>query len=103
MIMLIAGFFLIIILWAALAEVDQSVVAPGEVRPGGKVKVVNHPEGGAVAEVLVRDGDLVDSGQALLILDDQIIKAEEVRLRGDLLALEAQLARGSRRGRGLFR
>jgi adhesin transport system membrane fusion protein len=100
MIMLIAGFFLIIILWAALAEVDQSVVAPGEVRPGGKVKVVNHPEGGAVAEVLVRDGDLVDSGQALLILDDQLIKAEEVRLRGDLLALEAQLARLEAEGAG---
>lgn len=93
LIMLIAGFFLIILLWAGLAEVDQSVVAPGEVRPGGKVKVVNHPEGGAVAEVLVRDGDLVDSEQALLLLDDQLIKAEEVRLRGDLLTLEAQLAR----------
>lgn len=93
MIMLIAGFFLVILLWAALAEVDQSVVAPGEVRPGGKVKVVNHPEGGAVAEVLVRDGDLVDAEQALLVLDDQLIRSEEVRLRGDLLALEAQLAR----------
>lgn len=93
LIMLIAGFFLIILLWAGLAEVDQSVVAPGEVRPGGRVKVVNHPEGGAVAEVLVRDGDLVDAEQALLLLDDQLIKAEEVRLRGDLLALEAQLAR----------
>lgn len=93
LIMLIAGFFLIILLWAGLAEVDQSVVAPGEVRPGGRVKVVNHPEGGAVAEVLVRDGDLVDAEQALLLLDDQLIKAEEIRLRGDLLALEAQLAR----------
>lgn len=55
LIMVIAGFFLVIILWAALAVVDQAVVAPGQVRPGGKVKVVNHPEGGAVAEILVRD------------------------------------------------
>jgi adhesin transport system membrane fusion protein len=93
MIMLIAGFFLIILLWAGIAEVDQSVVAPGEVRPGGKVKVVNHPEGGTVAEVLARDGELFEEGQALLVLDDQLIRGEATRLNGDLLALEAQLAR----------
>lgn len=93
LIMVIAGFFLVIILWAALAVVDQAVVAPGQVRPGGKVKVVNHPEGGAVAEILVRDGDLIDKDQAVLILDDQLIRAEVRRLKGDLLTLEAELAR----------
>ncbi|WP_417515946.1 HlyD family type I secretion periplasmic adaptor subunit [Minwuia sp.] len=93
LVMVIGGFFLAILLWAGLAEVDQSVVAPGEVRPGGRVKVVNHPEGGAVAEVLVRDGDLVTEGQALLVLDDQLIRAEVRRLNGDLLTLEADLAR----------
>ncbi|PJK29035.1 HlyD family type I secretion periplasmic adaptor subunit [Minwuia thermotolerans] len=93
LVMVVAGFFVAIILWATLAQVDQAVVAPGEVRPGGRVKVVNHPEGGAVAEILVRDGDLVVEGQALMILDESLLRAEERRLRGDLLTLEAELAR----------
>lgn len=93
LVMVVAGFFVAILLWATLAQVDQAVVAPGEVRPGGRVKVVNHPEGGAVAEILVRDGDLVVEGQALMILDESLLRAEERRLRGDLLTLEAELAR----------
>lgn len=93
LIMVIAAFFLAILLWAGLAQVDQAVVAPGEVRPGGKVKLVNHPEGGTVAEVLVRDGDLVLRDQALILLDDQLIRSEVQRLRGDLLTLEGELAR----------
>lgn len=93
LVLVIGGFFLLIMLWAAFAQVDQAVIAPGEVRPGGRVKVVNHPEGGAVSEILVRDGDLVVADQALLILDDSLIKAEVRRLRGDLLTLEAQLSR----------
>lgn len=93
LVLVIGGFFLLLLLWAALAEVDQAVIAPGEVRPGGRVKVINHPEGGAVSEILVRDGDLVVQDQALLILDDSLLQAEVRRLRGDLLTLEAELAR----------
>jgi len=93
LVLVICGFFIVIIAWAAIAEVDQAVVAQGQVRPGGRVKLVNHPEGGSVAEVMVRDGDLVREGQALLRLDNEIINGEVRRLRGDLQTLEAELAR----------
>lgn len=93
LVLVICAFFIVIIAWAAIAEVDQAVVAQGQVRPGGRVKLVNHPEGGSVAEVLVRDGDLVREGQPLLRLDNEIINGEARRLRGDLQTLEAELAR----------
>lgn len=42
LLVVIAAFFLCFLLWASLAEVQQSVAAPGQVRPDGRVKVVNH-------------------------------------------------------------
>lgn len=93
LILVITGFFIVLLLWAALAEVGQSVIAQGQVRPGDRVKVINHPEGGTVAEILVRDGDFVQAGQSLIRLDRQLIEQEGQRLRGDLEVLEAQLAR----------
>lgn len=93
LVLIICGFFVVIIAWAAIAEVDQAVVAQGQVRPGGRVKLVNHPEGGSVAEIMVRDGDLVRQGDPLLRLDSEIINGEVRRLRGDLQTLEAELAR----------
>ncbi|MDF1732769.1 MAG: HlyD family type I secretion periplasmic adaptor subunit [Minwuia sp.] len=93
LVLIICGFFIVILAWAAIAEVDQAVVAQGQVRPGGRVKLVNHPEGGSVAEIMVRDGDLVRQGDPLLRLDSEIINGEVRRLRGDLQTLEAELAR----------
>lgn len=93
LVLIICGFFIVILAWAAIAEVDQAVVAQGQVRPGGRVKLVNHPEGGSVAQILVRDGDLVRQGDPLLRLDSEIINGEVRRLRGDLQTLEAELAR----------
>ena len=93
LVLVICGFFAVILIWAAIAEVDQAVVAQGQVRPGGRVKLVNHPEGGSVAEILVRDGDLVRQGDPLLRLDSEIINGEVRRQRGDLQTLEAELAR----------
>lgn len=93
LILVITAFFVVLLLWAGLAEVSQSVIASGQVRPGDRVKVINHPEGGTVAEILVRDGDFVTAGQSLMRLDRLLIEQEVRRLRGDLDVLEAQLAR----------
>ncbi len=52
------------------------------VRPDKRVKVVNHPEGGRVTAIMVRDGDEVKKGDVLLSLDPNLI-AEEVEKRRD--------------------
>jgi hypothetical protein len=42
--------------WSALTEVEQVVRADGQVEPAGRVKVINHPDGGRVAEINVVEG-----------------------------------------------
>ena len=56
--------------WAVLAPLDGAAFAPGTVTVKSYKKVVQHLEGGIVANILARDGDLVEQGQPLLILDD---------------------------------
>lgn len=72
------GFFT----WAALASLASAVSAAGAVSVETHRKVIQHLEGGIVADLLVRDGDAVEAGQPLLRLED-------VRPRADLAILEA--------------
>lgn len=85
--------FLSILLWSALAEVDQSASAPGVVRPAGRVKVINHPEGGRIAAILVREGETVGEGQPLVELDPEILDEDVARARSDWEALSVEIAR----------
>ncbi len=55
--------------WAYFAELEEFAVVEGEVVPQGKVKTVQHLEGGIVEEIFVRDGDTVSEGDPLINLD----------------------------------
>ena len=72
-------------LWAIAAPISGSVVGPGVVRVEHNRQSVSHRDGGIVAEILVRDGQLVDAGQPLLALQD-------ARVESSVDLLEAQLA-----------
>ncbi|MEO1102611.1 MAG: HlyD family efflux transporter periplasmic adaptor subunit [Pseudomonadota bacterium] len=61
--------------WAAMARLASAVVAPGVVVATG-ASVVQHPTGGVVAAVHVRDGMAVRTNQPLLSLDDVALAAE---------------------------
>ncbi|MGI9420700.1 MAG: HlyD family type I secretion periplasmic adaptor subunit [Geminicoccaceae bacterium] len=91
LILAIAAMVATTLLWAGLTEVEQVVRAEGRVEPVGRVKIVNHPNGGRVAEVLVTEGEQVLSGQPLLAFDAELIKAEldDLRSRWQAKAAEA--------------
>jgi len=55
--------------WSYFAKLDEVAVANGEVVPQGKVKTVQHLEGGIVQEIFVADGDTVRDGDPLVQLD----------------------------------
>lgn len=57
------------ITWANFATLDEVSIATGEVVPAGKIKVVQHLEGGIILEIYVSEGDTVKEGQTLLQLD----------------------------------
>lgn len=74
--------------WATLAPLHSAVVAPGVLVPETGRKTVKHSEGGSIAEVLVREGDVVRAGQPLLRLD-----RTEAAARFDMLTGEYRQAR----------
>ena len=53
------------LVWMGFAPLDQGVQVPGNVIVVGQRKTVQHPTGGIVDEVLVRDGDVVKAGQVV--------------------------------------
>lgn len=78
------------VVWASFAELDEVAIATGEVVPEGKVKVIQHLEGGVVREIYVADGDVVKEGQPLLQLDlsASSMNKEEMQVRLDALMLQ---------------
>lgn len=80
-------------LWLALAPITAAVVAPGYVKVDLNRRPVQHREGGIVRDVLVRDGQQVKTGDALLILGDVGVDADRMRLDYRLQALRANAAR----------
>jgi HlyD family secretion protein len=61
--------------WAATAQLAGAVVGHGTVVVDSSVKKVQHPTGGVVGEIRVRDGDKVATGDLLIRLDDTIMRA----------------------------
>lgn len=55
--------------WAWTTEVSGAVVIPGHIVVEDNAKKVQHPTGGVVGELLVREGDLVEEGDVLVRLD----------------------------------
>lgn len=55
--------------WAHMGRLDVVSLAAGEVVPSTQVKTVQHLEGGIVSEIMVREGDTVKQGQALVSLE----------------------------------
>jgi len=79
--------------WAAFAPLDSAALAPGVVTVQSYRKTVQHLEGGIVKELLVHDGDVVQAGAPLIILDDTQLKAEFEMVKGQLIAVQAMEAR----------
>ena len=85
MLWLMLLFFIIAIAWASWAEIDKVTVGQGKVVPSSQVQVIQNLEGGLVKEILVQEGQSVEKGQQLLLIDD-------TRFRSDFREREQQLA-----------
>jgi HlyD family secretion protein len=79
--------------WAATAELAGAVIAPGTIVVESSVKKVQHPSGGVVGEILVKEGDRVAAGQIVLRLDDTMTKATLGVAQSQLDELRAREAR----------
>ena len=62
-------------LWASIAPIDSAAIAQGYLVLDNKRKKIQHLEGGIVSKIYVKDGDVVEEGQKLLLLDQTSTKA----------------------------
>jgi HlyD family type I secretion membrane fusion protein len=79
--------------WAATAPISGAAVAPGTIAAAGRNILIQHLEGGIVERIAVRDGDRVQAGQELIILDDTAAKTQLNRLTKQYVSLVATARR----------
>jgi HlyD family secretion protein len=79
--------------WASYANLSGAIIAQGKVAVKEQVKLVQHRDGGIVAEILVANGDKVKAGDILIRLDETQTKAELGVLRSQLVELQGRRAR----------
>ncbi|WP_374435521.1 HlyD family type I secretion periplasmic adaptor subunit [Tabrizicola sp.] len=80
-------------LWATTARLAGAVVAQGRVEVERHHQVVQHPDGGVVAEILVAEGASVRAGDPLLRLDVAALRSDLAIVEGRLAGLQGQAAR----------
>ncbi|HWV55257.1 HlyD family type I secretion periplasmic adaptor subunit [Pseudorhodoplanes sp.] len=97
---IIAGAVVVAILvlgfggWAGTTQLSGALIAPGQIVVDSNVKKVQHPTGGIVGEVRVRDGDTVKEGDVVVRLDETVTRANlSIVTRGlnELMARKARL------------
>lgn len=83
--------------WAATAQLAGAVIASGHIAVEGSTKKVQHPTGGIVGAILVKEGDRVGADTVLLRLDDTqtranlgIVQSQLIELIGRKARLEAE-------------
>jgi HlyD family secretion protein len=94
------GFAAIVLLvggigsWAATTQISGAVIAPGILVVESNVKKVQHPTGGVVGQIFIREGSVVEEGQIVMRLDDTVTRATlgvVVSQLNELAAREARL------------
>ena len=84
---------LVLIVWAALGQLDIIASAEGKLAPQTLVKIVQPAEAGVVKQLLVDEGDAVKAGQVLARLDTTLATADKAGISSDLATQQMQTRR----------
>jgi len=79
--------------WAAWFEIDQTVRAQGQVIASSRTQIIQVVDGGVLSRLDVQEGDLVQEGQLLAVLEDERARAGYEEVMGRMIDLEASLVR----------
>ncbi|MFZ1364032.1 MAG: HlyD family type I secretion periplasmic adaptor subunit [Brachymonas denitrificans] len=90
---LLAALLIAFVTWAYFSNVEEVARGQGSVIPSSKEQVIQSLDPGVLAEMLVREGDVVEKDQILLRLDDTRTTAVFKEVENKVQALEATAAR----------
>ena len=89
----VAILFALIFGWGTLTEISGAVIAPGKLVADTNVKKVQHPTGGVVGDLRVKDGDRVKKGDIVVRLDETQARANLAIVTKALDEMESRQAR----------
>lgn len=79
--------------WAVAAKVDSAIIAGGTFSVQSNAQAVQHPEGGVIGAILVKEGEPVQEGQVVVRLDAAKVLADLAILDRKLIDLIAERSR----------
>ncbi|MBU2114955.1 MAG: HlyD family type I secretion periplasmic adaptor subunit [Gammaproteobacteria bacterium] len=85
--------FAILLIWAALAPLDEIARGEGKVVPSQQLQTIQSLDGGLVTDILVKEGDVINAGQTILKVDATRVSANLAETTSQYLALSAEVAR----------
>lgn len=92
--------FVLFLLWASFANVDEVTRGQGRVIPSSKVQIIQSAEPSTIKEILVRTGQTVKKGQLLVRLDNTSSQSELGQLETENQRLAQRAARLASEGGG---
>lgn len=83
-----------LLIWSRFAILEEVTTGPAQIVPSGRIQVIQSLEGGIVSEVKVREGQVVEAGAQLIVIDPTRAESsynEMEQRRRSLLASAARL------------
>ncbi len=80
-------------IWVCVGQIDEMAIANGKVIPVGNVKVVQSQNKGAIKEIYIKEGDYVEEGQPLLVLDTTKTQADVDQLKKQVAYYDMTVSR----------
>ncbi|MEF2145153.1 MAG: HlyD family type I secretion periplasmic adaptor subunit [Desulfovibrionaceae bacterium] len=74
--MAVAALFVLLLVWANFAVLDEVTRGKGKVVPSQRIQEIQNLEGGILQEMLVTEGQIVEKGDLLVRLDNEVAKSQ---------------------------
>ncbi len=90
---LIGSFFVVFLIWAQSAVLDEVTRGEGKIIPSSQTKIVQHFEGGIVSAISVAEGQIVEAGDVIMRIENRLAEAEYAEKTTQYRSLIAESAR----------
>ncbi|MCP5072548.1 MAG: HlyD family type I secretion periplasmic adaptor subunit [Rhodobacteraceae bacterium] len=89
----VAVLFGVLGVWGNFATISGAVISSGMIQVESFRQVVQHPQGGVVGKINVKEGDFVKAGQILIRFDDALLQSERTIVSAQLEEIRARKSR----------
>jgi adhesin transport system membrane fusion protein len=89
----ILGFFFVALLWSSFSRIDEVTKGEGKVVASSENQHIQSLDGGVVSKILIHEGQIVQKGQLLLVIDNTRFLSSLQDNQAQYLALLAKAAR----------